>query len=95
MKKRGIVKVIIMNSRNIILKILTISQGGTSSVQSGYKRYINGGYQNRSSLKLLWFHNHPSGETDPSTADIEFTKRLEKSSRSICNSIVRSYHNWV
>ena len=32
-EKREIVKVIIMNSRNIILKILTISQGGTSSVQ--------------------------------------------------------------
>ena len=36
-EKREIVKVVIMNSQNVILKIQTISQGGTSSVQVNTK----------------------------------------------------------
>ncbi len=76
-EKREIVKVVIMNSQNIILKIQTISQGGTSSVQVDTKDILMEAVK-IGAPKIIMVHNHPSGESTPSKADIEFTKRLEK-----------------
>ena len=77
LEKREIVKVIIMNSQNIILKIQTISQGGTSSAQVDAKDILSEAVK-IDAPKIILVHNHPSGEAKPSKADIEFTKKLEK-----------------
>jgi len=76
-EKREIVKVIIMNSQNIILKIQTISQGGTSSAQIDTKDLVMEAVK-IGAPKIIMVHNHPSGEPTPSKADIEFTEKLEK-----------------
>lgn len=76
-EKREIVKVIIMNSQNVILKIQTISQGGTSSAQVDTKDVLMEAVK-IGAPKIILIHNHPSGEPKPSQADIEFTKKLEK-----------------
>ena len=97
-EKREIVKVIIMNSRNIILKILTISQGGTSSVQVDTKDILMEAIK-IGAPKIIMVHNHPSGETDPSTADIEFTKRLEKAAEvfaiQLLDHIIIGYNQYT
>lgn len=33
--------------------------------------------------KIILVHNHPSGDSKPSQADIEFTKKLYKSSQML------------
>lgn len=76
-EKREIVKVIIMNSQNTILKIQTISQGGTSSAQIDTKDLVMEAVK-IGAPKIIMVHNHPSGEPTPSKADIEFTEKLEK-----------------
>lgn len=76
-EKREVVKVIILNSQNIILKIQTISQGGTSSVQVDTKDILMEAVK-IGAPKIIMVHNHPSGEIKPSKADIEFTQKLEK-----------------
>ena len=76
-EKREIVKVIIMNSQNVILKIQTISQGGTSSAQVSTKDILLEAVK-MGAPKIILIHNHPSGESKPSKADIEFTEKLEK-----------------
>ena len=76
-EKREIVKVIIMNSQNVILKIQTISQGGTSSAQVDTKDILMEAVK-IGAPKIILIHNHPSGETKPSKSDIEFTNKLEK-----------------
>ena len=78
-EKREIVKVIIMNSQNIILKIQTISQGGTSSAQVDTKDILTEPVK-MGAPKIILVHNHPSGESKPSEADIKFTEKLEKAS---------------
>ena len=76
-EKREIVKVLIMNSQNVILKIQTISQGGTSSAQVDTKDVLMEAVK-IGAPKIILIHNHPSGESKPSKADIEFTEKLEK-----------------
>lgn len=76
-EKREIVKVVIMNSQNVILKIQTISQGGTSSVQVNTKDILMEAVK-IGAPKIIVIHNHPSGDAKPSIEDITFTKRLEK-----------------
>ena len=76
-EKREIVKVVIMNSQNVILKIQTISQGGTSSVQVNTKDILMEAVK-IGAPKIIVIHNHPSGNAKPSIEDITFTKRLEK-----------------
>lgn len=76
-EKREIVKVVIMNSQNVILKIQNISQGGTSSVQVNTKDILMEAVK-IGAPKIIVIHNHPSGDAKPSIEDITFTKRLEK-----------------
>ena len=76
-EKREIVKVVIMNSQNVILKIQNISQGGTSSVQVNTKDILMEAVK-IGAPKIIVIHNHPSGAAKPSIEDITFTKRLEK-----------------
>ena len=79
-EKREIVKVIIMNSQNVILKIQTISQGGTSSAQVSTKDILLEAVK-MGAPKIILIHNHPGGESKPSKADIEFTEKLEKAAK--------------
>lgn len=76
-EKREIVKVVILNSQNVILKIQTISQGGTSSVQVNAKDILTETVK-MGAPKIIVIHNHPSGNSKPSEQDIQFTKKLEQ-----------------
>ena len=75
-EKREIVKVIIMNSRNIILKIQEISHGGTTTVQVEPKDILSEAVK-MGAPKIILIHNHPSGNPKPSEADIKFTEKIE------------------
>ena len=58
-EKREIVKVVIMNSQNIILKIQTISLGGTYSAQVDPKDVFMEAVK-IGAPKVVLLHNHPS-----------------------------------
>ncbi len=98
MEKREIVKVIIMNSKNIILKIQTISQGGTNSVQVDTKDILMEAIK-IGAPKIIMVHNHPSGEPTPSKEDIEFTQKLEKAAEilgiGLLDHIIIGYNQYT
>lgn len=97
-EKREIVKVIIMNSQNVILKIQTISQGGTSSAQVETKDILMESVK-MGAPKIILVHNHPSGESKPSEADIKFTQKLEKAAEilgiMLLDHIVIGYNQYT
>ena len=97
-EKREIVKVIIMNSQNVILKIQTISQGGTSSAQVDTKDVLMEAVK-MGAPKIILIHNHPSGESKPSKADIEFTKKLDQATEilgiQLLDHIVIGYNQYT
>lgn len=76
-EKREIVKLVLLNTKNIILKIMDISFGGTSSAFVEPKDILLEAIK-VGAPKIIIVHNHPSGDPTPSFADFEITNRIEK-----------------
>lgn len=74
-EKREIAKVIILNSQNIILKIIDISFGGTSYAVLEPKEVLLEAIKMQAP-KIILVHNHPSGDPKPSKQDYRATDRI-------------------
>lgn len=69
------VKLLLLNAKNIVLKVIDISKGGTNSAIVEPKEILQEAIK-MGAPKIILVHNHPSGDSTPSIADIEMTKRL-------------------
>lgn len=75
-KRRELIKVIMLDEKNRITKIVDIKEGNSREIkitptlimQEVIKEQVN---------RFILVHNHPSGDATPSNADIEFTKRVQ------------------
>ena len=74
-EKREIVKVLILNSKNIIIKILDVSYGNSNLAIVSPKEILVEVVKTEAP-KIILIHNHPSGDPTPSKADMMFTDRL-------------------
>lgn len=74
-----IIKTVILNSQNELMRIITNSIGtinsNTIEIREILKEPIKSG-----AAKIILIHNHPSGDPQPSESDIIFTKRVEDAS---------------
>lgn len=77
LEKQELVKLIMLNNKNEIIRMKTIAQGGINSVNMSYKDILAEPIKMQLS-KIILVHNHPSGDSTPSRADIEMTKKLFK-----------------
>ena len=68
-------KIIILDTKNKILDVCTISIGSLNS-SIVHPREVFHEAVKKSAASILLVHNHPSGETQPSREDISITKRL-------------------
>lgn len=78
-EKREIVKVIILNTKNIVIKMVDVCLGSNNSAILKPKDALIDAIK-MAAPKIILVHNHPSGDPTPSKADIDFTKRLEQAS---------------
>lgn len=81
-EKREIVKELILNTKNVLLKILDISYGGSNTASLGVKDVLTEPIK-MCAPKIILVHNHPSGDPTPSKEDIEITKRIYESARTM------------
>ena len=79
-EKREIVKIVILNVKNNVLKIEDISIGGTDFVNITPKDVLTEVVK-MNAPKMIMVHNHPSGDPSPSKSDIEITNRIYECSR--------------
>lgn len=86
-EKREVAKVILLNSKNIIQKIIDLSYGGTNFAMLEPKDVLHEAIK-INAPKIIIVHNHPSGDPEPSKADIELTKRLIDSANILGISIL-------
>ena len=75
-EKKEIVKVIIMNNKNVILKILDVGIGSSNFSNVNIK-YILSEAIKMNAPRIILVHNHPSGDPTPSKKDFEVTERLK------------------
>lgn len=74
-EKREIVKLILLNSKNNILKIVNISYGGTNFAMIEPKEVLAEAIK-AGAPKIILVHNHPSGDSTPSNSDYNMTDRI-------------------
>lgn len=79
-EKREVAKIILLNSKNIIKKMIDLSYGGTNFAMLEPKDVLHEAIK-INAPKIIIVHNHPSGDPEPSKADIELTKRLMNSAK--------------
>lgn len=79
-EKREIVKSILLNSKNVIVKVVDVCFGGTNSAILKPKDVLQEAIK-IGTPKIILVHNHPSGDPTPSKSDFEFTERLVQASK--------------
>lgn len=75
-EKREIVKVVILNNKNKIIRIEDVSLGGTNYAMIEPKDVLSGPVK-MCAGKIILIHNHPSGNATPSPEDYQVTKRID------------------
>ncbi|MFH1016328.1 MAG: DNA repair protein RadC, partial [Chloroflexota bacterium] len=73
--KKEVFKVVYLNSQNQIIDAVDLS-GGTVDASSVYPREVMEGALKSSAVSLVFVHNHPSGNPDPSPSDRDLTRQL-------------------
>jgi DNA repair protein RadC len=74
-KRREFFKVIFLNSKNKVIAADTISEG-TLTASSVYPREVIQAALSHDAAALIFAHNHPSGDPEPSSEDVAVTRHL-------------------
>ncbi len=74
-EKKEIVKLVLLNVKLEILKIVDVAHGGVNSANVKQSEIISEALKSNSP-NMIVVHNHPSGDPTPSNADINFTDIL-------------------
>ena len=74
-EKREMAKIIILNNKNIIIRIMNISLGSTNFACISPKEVLTEAVK-MGAPKIILVHNHPSGDPKPSKEDFRITDRI-------------------
>ena len=96
-EKQEILKVVMLNSKNQIVRIEDIKVGTNAEIAVTPAQII-GPIVREQVPKFILIHNHPSGDSTPSQKDKEFTDRMKVCSKllgiSFLDHIVIGYGNY-
>lgn len=67
--------IVLLDNKNRIMKELTISSGSLTSSIVHPREVFNPAIK-ESAASVVFVHNHPSGDPEPSKEDIQMTQRL-------------------
>ncbi|MGR3311119.1 MAG: RadC family protein [Candidatus Brocadiales bacterium] len=81
-KKQETFLVVLLDSKNRIIKDARISTGGLSQSLVHPRDVFNPAIK-ESAAAVVFVHNHPSGDPSPSKEDIELTQRLKEASHVV------------
>lgn len=79
-EKIEIAKLLILNTKNVLQKIIDLSIGRNSSTQIDIRRILEEVLKTGMS-KFILIHNHPSGDPTPSKQDLQVTKNIQDASQ--------------
>ena len=75
--KKEVLKLIMVNTKNVVIAVKTVSIGSLNS-SIVHPREIFKEAIRESSASIIICHNHPSGDPSPSNEDINITSRLKE-----------------
>ncbi|PWJ43707.1 RadC family protein [Sediminitomix flava] len=71
--------IVVLSRANHVLRTIQISKGGVAGTVADPKLVFKLALQVEGACSLILVHNHPSGNIQPSQADIQLTKKMKKS----------------
>ena len=97
-QKQEILKVIILNTKLEIIKEVNIAKGQSTQVNTSIKDILTEAVKLQEP-NIIIAHNHPSGNPEPSNADIEFTKKISEASKilgiTLLDHIIIGNNNYI
>jgi DNA repair protein RadC len=78
--KQECLKVVMLNTKNIVITIKDVSMGSLNS-SIVHPREVFCEAIKRSSASIIISHNHPSGDPTPSSEDVSLTQRIKESGK--------------
>ena len=72
-ERRELIKIVILNTKNTVQKISTLSKGNTNSASVTARDILAEPLKMRAP-KFILVHNHPSGDSKPSKKDLEASR---------------------
>ena len=78
--KAEALKLILLNNQNYVIKVKTIAVGSESNIALSIKSILSEVVKAQAP-KIILIHNHPSGISEPSMQDINFTKRIVEAAK--------------
>lgn len=79
-EKQEILKVVILDGKNNVIKIKDVAKGSGNFVVATIKSVLNEAVKVEAP-KIILVHNHPGGDPTPSNEDFEFTIKVEKAAQ--------------
>lgn len=76
-KKQEIIKTLVLNSKNIIIKIKDVAIGDSRTASVSIKQLLSENIKMQAP-KIIIVHNHPSGDPTPSKDDLIFTNKVNE-----------------
>lgn len=79
---KEIIKLVMLDSRNKIVKMNDIATGGSNFANFSISEILGEALKTKTP-KIILIHNHPSGNSEPSTRDIEITYTLYNACKTV------------
>lgn len=79
-EKQEVLKCIILNCKNEIIKVQEICRGNTSSIMFDIKTVLKEPVK-LGAQRIILLHNHPSGDPTPSKEDIDATNNIKNAAK--------------
>lgn len=79
---KEVLKVILLNTKNVVIRIIDVSVGSLNSSIVHPREVFHSAILSHSA-SIIICHNHPSGDPTPSTEDINITHRLKECGKII------------
>ena len=92
------VKVIILDNKNYVKSIVTVSKGATNKSAVSAKEVLSEPIK-QLATSIILVHNHPSGDTTPSRQDILLTRKIYDYAKifeiELCDHIILGRNNYT
>lgn len=76
-ESQELIKTLILNTQNELMRIVTITKGSANSSYVEIKDIFKDAIKSNAS-RIILVHNHPSGQVSPSRADIDLTNKVRR-----------------
>ncbi len=100
-ERNEILKIVMLNNKNIVRKISTIAVGNEGNIITNVKSILSEPVKMQIP-KIILLHNHPSGNSNPSKIDVLFTQKIKEAAKLLDIQLLAhivigdgTYHNVI